>query len=336
MNIELKEEVSFELVLREAEEMDKQELFKPDVVESILDAIKARVKEFKPDLTTAKGRKEIASVASKVAKSKTFLDGIGKDVVADWKAKAKVIDGQRKIIRDTLDAMKEEVRKPLTEWEEAEEKRQEKINKRILGIKAAADLTSYGSVTSDIIKQNLDEVKSIEIDDSFAEYKDLAENEKDNAINILQARLDRQLEHEEEQAELAELRKEKEEREKKEAAEKAEAERKAQEEKIRKEAEEKAKLEEEKKSKEAIAKIEAEKQELIRKQEEEKAKAEAEQKWKEEEERKRIADENHRKAIEDEAIACIAKIPDISNLKIAKVIIKAISENKIKNVSINY
>jgi hypothetical protein len=337
MNIEEKEEVSFDLVLREAEEMDKQELFRPEVVEKILDTIKDKVKEFEPDLTTAKGRKEIAYIANKVARSKTFLDGIGKNVVSEWKAKAKDVDDQRKHIRDTLDAMKEYVRKPLTEWENEEKERQEKINNRILEIKAYSDLAMYENLTAIEIKEKLEDVNAIEIDDSFGDNKTTAQNEKENSISALEKLITDKAKHEKEQAELAELRKEKEEREKKEAEEKAEAERKAQEEKIRKEAEEKAKIEAEQKAKEAIAKVEAEKQEILRKQEEEKANADAAQKQKEEEERKRIANESHRSSIEDQAIVSLVNsCGDFVNIRISKEVIKAISENKIKNVSINY
>ncbi len=38
-----------------------------------------------PDIDTRKGRKAIASLAAKVARSKTYLDGLGKDLVAGWK-----------------------------------------------------------------------------------------------------------------------------------------------------------------------------------------------------------------------------------------------------------
>ncbi|NCC62922.1 MAG: hypothetical protein EOM12_18870, partial [Verrucomicrobiae bacterium] len=43
-------------------------------VDPILAAIKKVVAEFTPDITTAKGRAEIASLAHKVARSKTYLD----------------------------------------------------------------------------------------------------------------------------------------------------------------------------------------------------------------------------------------------------------------------
>lgn len=83
-----------------------------------LDEIKREVSLHAPDVATAKGRKEIASLANRVAKTKVYLDDLGKDLVSDWKEKSKKVDATRKLIRDELDALKVEARKPLTEWEE--------------------------------------------------------------------------------------------------------------------------------------------------------------------------------------------------------------------------
>jgi len=75
---------------------------------------------FEHEMGTSTGRARTASLAAKVAKFKTRLDGMGKDLVADWKNKAKVVDASRKSMRDALDELKIEARRPLTEWEEAE------------------------------------------------------------------------------------------------------------------------------------------------------------------------------------------------------------------------
>lgn len=94
-----------------------------DSVESLIGGIEREVRSIVPDVSTAKGRKEIASLAFKVSKSKTVLDGLGKDLVSDWKEKAKAVDAERKLVRDRLDSLRDEVRGPLTEWEKAEEER---------------------------------------------------------------------------------------------------------------------------------------------------------------------------------------------------------------------
>lgn len=80
------------------------------------------VSGFEHDLSTAAGRKKTASLASKVAKLKIKLDDLGKDLVSEWKTKAKVVDKNRKFMRDSLDELKIEARKPLTEWEDEQAK----------------------------------------------------------------------------------------------------------------------------------------------------------------------------------------------------------------------
>lgn len=72
------------------------------------------------DLTDPGTRAEIASLAYKIARSKTALDELGKDYVADLKRRSSGIDGQRRLIRDRLDRLRNEVRAPLTAWEQAE------------------------------------------------------------------------------------------------------------------------------------------------------------------------------------------------------------------------
>jgi hypothetical protein len=93
-------------------------------LDELLQRIRAETATLVPDITTEAGRKLIASTAYKVARSKTAIDEAGKNLVADLKKRAGVIDAERKHARDTLDALKDEIRKPLDEWE-AEEARRE-------------------------------------------------------------------------------------------------------------------------------------------------------------------------------------------------------------------
>lgn len=89
-----------------------------DQIEEILQKVEREVMSFVPDITTAKGRKEIASLAYKVAQTKTYLDGLGKDLVAELKEIPKLIDANRKTVRDRLDELKSKARQPLTDYEE--------------------------------------------------------------------------------------------------------------------------------------------------------------------------------------------------------------------------
>jgi len=91
-------------------------------LDPIIDAIEKEARSLVPDVSTRKGRDAIASMAHKVARSKTYIDNAGKDLVAELKALPKQIDESRRIVRERLDALKDEVRKPLTEWEAEQER----------------------------------------------------------------------------------------------------------------------------------------------------------------------------------------------------------------------
>ncbi|HBQ2644562.1 TPA: hypothetical protein ACGAUW_005602 [Klebsiella pneumoniae] len=93
-----------------------------DQLDPLIEAIEKEARSLVPDVTTKNGRDAIASMAHKVARSKTYIDNAGKDLVAELKALPKQIDESRRVVRERLDALKDEVRRPLTEWE-AEQKR---------------------------------------------------------------------------------------------------------------------------------------------------------------------------------------------------------------------
>jgi colicin import membrane protein len=96
-------------------------IFKLGGIQPILDAIEKEVSQEVPDTSTAKGRDAIRSNASKVSKSKTLLDGMGKALADDLNAKLKPINAERKLARDTLDSLRDKTREPLTQYEAAEQ-----------------------------------------------------------------------------------------------------------------------------------------------------------------------------------------------------------------------
>ncbi|MBD0019708.1 hypothetical protein [Klebsiella pneumoniae] len=93
-----------------------------DQLDPLIEAIEKEARSLVPDVTTKKGRDAIASMAHKVARSKTYIDNAGKDLVAELKALPKQIDESRRVVRERLDALKDEVRQPLTEWEAEQER----------------------------------------------------------------------------------------------------------------------------------------------------------------------------------------------------------------------
>lgn len=84
-----------------------------DTLENIAKELRAHV----PDVSTLKGRNAIKANVTKGTKAKTFLEGHGKDLSAEYKAIPKVIDANRKKSRDFFTALIEEIREPLTAWE---------------------------------------------------------------------------------------------------------------------------------------------------------------------------------------------------------------------------
>lgn len=142
-------------------------------LDPLLKEIREQAMSYVPDLSTGVSRKEIASIAYKVAQSKTLIDTAGKELVADLKKKVKAVDDLRKHARDTLDDLKVEVRKPLTEWEEVEEKRKGKIRARIAEITALAQTHKEDGkpLSAAALKRNLNSLREYEVDESYEDLQ---------------------------------------------------------------------------------------------------------------------------------------------------------------------
>jgi len=137
-----------------AEKLDAVALYTEGGMDVILTEIGVKIKAFTPDVSTGKGREEIKSFAYKIARSKTLLDDLGKNLVAVQKAETKKVDVVRKKARDFCDTEKAKVREPLDEWEEAEAKRiveegrkeKEKIRSRQVSLAGYGMVLPWGDV----------------------------------------------------------------------------------------------------------------------------------------------------------------------------------------------
>ncbi len=185
--------------------------------------VQAEVDAFEPDLTTEKGRKAIASLAYKIARTKTAIDDAGKKLNEESRAKINAVDAERRAVREHFDALSAKVRQPLTEWEEAEEKRVEFID-NMLAMFRSARVVEMGETASSIRERGT-EIFNTALDvDVFQDRLDEAQREKDETVGVLKSAMDRAVVAEKEAEELARLRAENEAREQAER-EKAEAER---------------------------------------------------------------------------------------------------------------
>lgn len=316
----------------------------PAAIDPILARVRQEIDAFVPDVSTKRGRDDIASIAYRVARSKTYLDGVGKELADEQKEIPKRIDAARKRIRDTLDAWKDEVRKPLTEWEAAEDARVNRIKADLAELQGVID--DQVPRSSDVVRERLSEVRAEAItEDRWNEYTAAAAVLKDKAIASLEAKLADAMKREAEAAELERLR-----------AEAAERERIAREEQARRDAEdrerkaaetaaaaERAKAEAalkaaqdaaERKEREHKAALEAAERKAI--EAAQRAKAEAEQSAMREaaEKAKREADREHRATINRAALA--AFVDGGLSDDVAKQAVTLIAAGSIPYVTMNY
>lgn len=175
-----------------------------------LDPYLAKIREeidgFTPDTSTKKGRDAIASIAYKVARSKTALDNVGKELVAELKDVPKKIDAERKRVRDTLDSWQEEVRRPLNEWQKAEDARVDRHNDGVEWFRLRADENS--DLDAEELNASIAEVEARIVDESWQEFEAEAHRIKSRALESLKTALATRIKADNEAAELVRLRQE--------------------------------------------------------------------------------------------------------------------------------
>lgn len=201
---------------------------------AFFDQVKAEVSTEVPDVTTAKGRARIASLAAKVSSSKTAVEKPGRAYLKRIKELPKAIEAELREWVTNMDKLRDDTRQPLNEWEAAEAERVAKLQRGIdwfvLRAEENSDLDCAELVAS------IAEVEARVIGEKWQEFEAEAHRVKASALESLRAAFAKREVFEKEQAELAKLRKEKEERDQKDR-----------EEQIRREATEKANREAEEK-----------------------------------------------------------------------------------------
>lgn len=335
-------------------------------LDPIIEEARDFVSGFEHDLSTGAGRKRTASLAAKVAKLKIRLDDMGKDLVSDWKAQSKKVDQSRKAMRDDLDALKTEARKPLTDWEtEQEQIKAEKLEQ--LGAERLAAEIEAGHEMALLLNEKIDrkaEEYLADVERQRQAYADqlakeqaereerlkheAAENARIQAEQKAQAERDR-IEQERRDA----LRREQEAKDKADqairdriAAEERAIQQQKEAERDRIEAEGRAKDQElarliaADKAKED-ARIQAEQAEVRRKESEERARQQEIQRQQDEKDRiqreleKREADTKHKGAINRQAVAELMEWAGLTEQQ-ARASVKAIAKRQISRITISY
>lgn len=301
-----------------------------DQIEEILEKVEREVMSFVPDVSTAKGRKEIASLAYRVAQTKTYLDSLGKDLVAELKEIPKLIDGNRKTVRDRLDALKEKARKPLSDYEAEQERIKEAEEARIAAEKLAAEVETAHEMAL-LLNKEFDRERAEAA--AEADRQRIAHEEEIKQRAIEQARQEAEAQAQREREAAAQ----------REAqliaqAEKEKADRIAAQERAEREAKE-AQERTERLAKEAREQAEREKQQAVEAAQRKAAEAEAarlaEEKRIADEVAKRAANEKHRKAIGTEIVTALLARTSLSREQAIEVLI-ALKDEEIPHTSITY
>lgn len=355
------------------EKMNPVEVFtKEGGAVPIVEEIEKFYRSIDRDVSTNKGRDNIRSIAHKIGGNKAEFERAKTAVKDALKKQVDIIDGEARTIKTRLEALQEEIRAPLTAFEQKEKTRVKTHEERL---QAISDRTLFigETPTSETVQQRLDSLKDFE----GAVWEEFAERGKqsfDAAKKVLLAALSQRKEQEAQAAELERLKAEEAERKRQEelkaaaeaarivAEEKAAAEARAVAEKEKAEkdrieaqraAAEKAAADARaaKEAAEAKAKADATAAEAKRvadlaaaaeKAEKEKAAAVAAEQKRAADARaaeeaataKREADTAHRKKINGEALAAMVQA-GLSN-DAAKIIITAIAKGSIPHVSIGY
>jgi hypothetical protein len=328
--------ISLDSILEPTAALTPATLFGSGQVETILAAIENDVRSEVFDIATQEGRDRIKSVAYKIARSKTTLDEIGKEHVAEIKAKSAAIDKERKTLRDRLDALKDEVRGPLTKWEEDEANRISGHEAALVIIVQAPTLAA-GKTSEQIsaIKAQLEEMASRD----WQEFGDRAISAFAETMPKICELRDTAAQRERDQAELEALRKEKAERD---ARDRAEAEAKAKAEaaaalaeRERQDREEQAKrLEAWKLEQAELAKKQTE-EAAARAVEAERVRVAREKAEQELAERKRAENKRRREKVHAEITLALSEVLT-GNADEAAALIAAIAAGRIPHVSITY
>lgn len=299
-------------------------------LDPVIEKIKKEVNAFVPDMTTEKGRKDIASFAYRIAKMKTQMDDLGKDLVSGIKQQAKIIDAERGRAWDIIEQLQKDVRKPLTEWEEKDALRVAEHKKHLEELQALIVLPLQPSLEE--LQRRFDVVNTLKNRD-FEEFKVLSDTAISAAITGLTQKIELTKKQAADQAELERLQ----------SAEK-ERQQKEREERLQKEAADKAKTDAEtaaratlekaaKETADATARADRAEKEKNDAIEKERKRVADEKKAEEDAAAKREANKKHRTKINNEVLEALKKIVDEDT---GKAIIEAIVKEKIPHTKITY
>ena len=179
--------------------------------EAFYGRVKEETDKLAPDTSTQKGRDEIRSMAARVTRAKAAIDKARLDLTKEWRDNVTKANAAGNVIKERMEALADEVRKPLTDWEEREKTRVRECRQQIEWFKGATrrDVNE----TAAQLRSALEYIRTITIDPR--EYQDMEEEAheaRDAAIAYVENAITVAEQRERDAAELAKLRAEQAER----------------------------------------------------------------------------------------------------------------------------
>lgn len=179
-------------------------IYVKDGLKPFLQAVKEEVSSQVPDLKTAKGRERIASLAAKVSKSKVAVEKPGREYLRRLKEMPKVVEAELREFVDAMDVLRDETRKPLTDWEAEQQARKDK---HVDAVQAIHDFcTDLTDVSAAVLLESIASVEAVQMGDHWEEFETEAARAKESTLTKLRAALATRQQYEAEQAELVRLR----------------------------------------------------------------------------------------------------------------------------------
>ncbi|MHA3605040.1 hypothetical protein ACX1HT_06080 [Yersinia enterocolitica] len=114
-------------------------LYVTNGLDKYLDQIRQGVNEV-PDVSTAKGRARIASLAASASRSKTAIEKPGREYLRHLKEQPKIIEAELRRFVIECDEIRDETRRPLTEWEAEQERLKQEAETKKKAEELAAEI----------------------------------------------------------------------------------------------------------------------------------------------------------------------------------------------------
>jgi hypothetical protein len=181
-------------------------VYAPGALTALVDRLKQEVRAQLAtlDVSIPSQRARIISLSARVASAKVKLDKLGDSLIEEHRAVVTAVNADRKVMRDDMDAFKVEVRKPVTDLENAEKERVAAHESALLDISRQAEGIPVWSIEE--CEAKLARIGFLYNSRQWEEFLKRAQDARNTAGLIVQRAATEARRREEERAELERLR----------------------------------------------------------------------------------------------------------------------------------